>query len=51
MACLNELRRKAAEIGTRAVIENDLYYSEISGGGTSMLFPMGSGTAIKVTKG
>ncbi|WP_062363312.1 YbjQ family protein [Vreelandella aquamarina] len=50
VACLDELRREAAEMGANAVIGIDLDYSEISGGGKSMLFLVATGTAVKVVK-
>ena len=46
--CLSELKREADNIGANAVIAVDLDYSEISGGGKSMLFLVASGTAVKV---
>lgn len=45
-AALDELRREAASIGADAVVGVDLNYSEISGGGKSMLFLVASGTAV-----
>lgn len=50
IACLDELRKAAAQIGANAVIGVDLDYSEISGGGKSMLFLVATGTAVKVTR-
>ena len=50
VACLDELRREAGEMGAKAVIGIDLDYSEISGGGKSMLFLVATGTAVKVAK-
>ncbi len=50
IACLDELRREAGELGANAVIGVDLDYSEISGGGKSMLFLVATGTAVKVTR-
>ena len=50
VACLDELRREAGEIGAKAVIGIDLDYSEISGGGKSMLFLVATGKAVKVAK-
>lgn len=50
VACLNELRREAESMGANAVIAVDLDYSEISGGGKSMLFLVATGTAVKVAK-
>ena len=51
VACLDELRREAASLGANAVIGIDLDYSEISGGGKSMLFLVATGTAVKVARG
>lgn len=45
---LDELRIEAAKLGANAVIAVDLDYSEISGGGKSMLFLVASGTAVRV---
>lgn len=45
-AALEELKRCAAELGADAVVGIDLDYSEISGGGKSMLFLVASGTAV-----
>ncbi|MGP9767190.1 YbjQ family protein [Halomonas sp. AOP13-D3-9] len=50
VACLDELRVEAAQLGANAVIGIDLDYSEISGGGKSMLFLVATGTAVKVTR-
>ncbi|EPC03310.1 hypothetical protein L861_17355 [Litchfieldella anticariensis FP35 = DSM 16096] len=50
VACLNELRREAESMGANAVVAVDLDYSEISGGGKSMLFLVATGTAVKVAK-
>ncbi|MBF7054571.1 YbjQ family protein [Halomonas sp. KAO] len=49
--CLDELRKEAESVGANAVIGIDLDYSEISGGGKSMLFLVATGTAVKVAKG
>ena len=46
--CLLELKKEAFRIGANAVIAVDLDYSEMSGGGKSMLFLVASGTAVKV---
>ena len=46
--CLTELRREALISGADAVIGVDLDYSEISGGGKSMLLVVASGTAVKI---
>jgi len=43
---LEELRSEAYEIGANAVIAVRLDYSEISGGGKSMLFVVATGTAV-----
>ncbi len=43
---LAELRREAHAIGADAVVGVALNYSEISGGGKSMLFLVASGTAV-----
>lgn len=45
---LLELRREAHRLGADAVLGVDLDYSEISGGGKSMLFMVASGTAVKL---
>lgn len=45
---LEELRREALALGADAVVAVDLDYSEISGGGKSMLFLVASGTAVKL---
>lgn len=47
---LAELRREAHLLGADAVVGVDLDYSEISGGGKSMLFLVASGTAVKLQK-
>lgn len=49
ITALSELRREANAIGADAVVAVDLDYSEISGGGKSMLFLVASGTAVKLT--
>lgn len=49
-AALDELRREAASVGADAVVGVDLDYSEISGGGKSMLFLVASGTAVTLRK-
>lgn len=46
--CLANLKIEAQQIGANAVIGVDLDYSEISGGGKSMLFLVASGTAVIV---
>jgi uncharacterized protein YbjQ (UPF0145 family) len=43
---LLELKQQAVDINANAVIAIDLDYSEISGGGKSMLFVVASGTAV-----
>ena len=47
-SCLAELKLEADSLGANAVIGVNLDYSEISGGGKSMLFLVASGTAVKV---
>lgn len=47
---LDELRREAHALGADAVVGVDLDYSEISGGGKSMLFLVASGTAVTLAK-
>lgn len=49
-AVLLELRREAHSVGADAVLGVSLDYSEISGGGKSMLFLVASGTAVKLAK-
>ncbi|HEX6247949.1 MAG TPA: heavy metal-binding domain-containing protein [Nocardioidaceae bacterium] len=52
--CLGELRAAAHALGANAVVGIRLDYSEISGGGKSMLFLVASGTAAvaeRVTDG
>lgn len=46
---LDELRREALALGADAVVAVDLDYSEISGGGKSMLFLVASGTAVRLS--
>lgn len=46
---LDELRREAHALGADAVVAVDLDYSEISGGGKSMLFLVASGTAVTLS--
>lgn len=48
---LAELRREAHALGADAVVGVDLDYSEISGGGKSMLFLVASGTAVTLAGG
>lgn len=50
MMCLYELRKQAFELGGNAVIAVDLDYSEISGGGKSMMFLVASGTAVQIQR-
>lgn len=45
---LDEVRRQAADLGADAVVAISLDYSEISGGGKSMLFLVATGTAVKL---
>ncbi len=45
---LAELKNEAYELGADAVVAVDLDYSELSGGGKSMLFIVDSGTAVKL---
>ncbi|MDB2409716.1 YbjQ family protein [Pseudomonadales bacterium] len=47
IAVLSELKKEAHSIGANAVIAVDIDYSEMSGGGKSMLFVVASGTAVK----
>ncbi len=49
--CLQELKREAAKLDADAVIAVDLDYSEISGGGKSMMFVVASGTAVRFKEG
>lgn len=43
---LTELKQQAVDLNANAVIAIDLDYSEISGGGKSMLFVVATGTAV-----
>lgn len=45
-AVMTQLKMEAYAIGAQAVIGVDLDYSEISGGGKSMLFVVATGTAV-----
>jgi uncharacterized protein YbjQ (UPF0145 family) len=45
---LSELRKEALDVGADAVVAVDLDYSEVSGGGKSMMFLVASGTAVKL---
>lgn len=47
---LGDLRREALTLGAEAVVAIDLDYSEISGGGKSMLFLVASGTAVRLAR-
>ena len=47
---LQELRREAHALGADAVLGVTLDYSEISGGGKSMLFLVASGTAVRLAE-
>lgn len=47
---LEELKLEAHALGADAVVGVDLDYSEISGGGKSMLFLVASGTAVTLRK-
>jgi uncharacterized protein YbjQ (UPF0145 family) len=47
-AALHELRCEAFDLGADAVIGVSLSYSEISGGGKSMLLLVASGTAVRL---
>lgn len=46
---LQELRQEAHALGANAVVGTSLNYSEVSGGGKSMLFLVATGTAVTVT--
>jgi uncharacterized protein YbjQ (UPF0145 family) len=48
--CLYELREEADKVGGNAAIAVDLDYSEVSGGGKSMLFLVANGTAVRIEK-
>jgi len=45
--CLRELRREALALNADGVVGVNFNYSEISGGGKSMLFMVVNGTAVK----
>ena len=45
---LDELKNEAFSLGANGVVGVDLDYSEMSGGGKSMLFVVASGTAVKI---
>lgn len=44
-----ELRNEANNLGANAVVGVNFSYNEFSGGGKSMLFVVGTGTAVKLT--
>lgn len=46
---LSELRVEAHQLGADAVVAVSLNYSEVSGGGKSMVFVVASGTAVTLT--
>lgn len=48
--CLDELRQEAFRIEADGVIGVSLNYSEVSGGGKSMVFLVASGTAVRLKK-
>ena len=45
---ISELKKEAVRIGANAIVAIDLDYSEISGGGKSMLFIVATGTAVVI---
>lgn len=47
---LDDLRAQALDLGADAVVGVALDYSEISGGGKSMLFLVASGTAVRLAE-
>lgn len=47
---LDDLRAQALDLGADAVVGIALDYSEISGGGKSMLFLVASGTAVRLAE-
>jgi uncharacterized protein YbjQ (UPF0145 family) len=47
-AVLDELKQEAHAVGANAVIAVHLDYSEISGGGKSMMFLVATGTAVRL---
>lgn len=47
--CIKELKREAGRMEADAVIAVNLNYSEISGGGKSMLFCVATGTAVRLS--
>jgi uncharacterized protein YbjQ (UPF0145 family) len=49
-SCLINLKQEAHSLGANAIVGVDLDYSEISGGGKSMLFLVASGTAVIVAE-
>jgi uncharacterized protein YbjQ (UPF0145 family) len=50
-ACLTGLRMQGLQLKANAIVGVSLGYSEISGGGKSMLFAVASGTAIRFDRG
>ncbi len=46
--CLEELTEQASQVGADAVVGIDMDYSEISGGGKSMLLLVVTGTAVRL---
>lgn len=50
VTALSELRKEALSLGADAVVGVSLDYSEISGGGKSMLFLVASGTAVTLAE-
>lgn len=48
--CLLGLRQEAAGLGADAIIAVTFHYSELTGGGKSMLLVAATGTAVKVKK-
>ena len=49
-AVLQELRREAFQVGANAVVAVNISYSEISGGGKSMMFMVATGTAVRIAQ-
>lgn len=49
-AVLHELRREAFQVGANAVVAVNISYSEISGGGKSMMFMVATGTAVRIAQ-
>ena len=50
VTCLRELKTEAAALDANAVIAVNLNYSEFSGKNKSMLFLVGTGTAVRVQR-